>query len=139
MQFEAGDGDWKVEAFGTGAAGVDVEHVLPPIFVWSVSVSGNDNRDFRELWIEIDVVQIVENVNKRLSRFHRFAKWQCGCPVAPVRVAAHGVDWSDEPKLYKNFRIPNIAGVNDEVRAAQGIERLWPQQAVGVRNDAEDG
>ena len=73
MQFEAGDGDWKGEAFWTSAAGVDVEYVLSPIFVWSVSVPGNDNRDFRELWIEIDVVQIVENVNKRVARFHRFA------------------------------------------------------------------
>ena len=57
-EVQSGDGDGEVETFWAGAAGVEVEDALFPVFMHPVGVSGDDHRDLGEFWVEIDVVQI---------------------------------------------------------------------------------
>ncbi len=137
-QVDAGDGDRKVEASGTGATGVDVENVLLPIFVWPMGVTGDDNGDFGEFWVEVDVVQIVEQVDERAFEFDGLAERELRGPVIAVGIAANGEYRSEGFELAEDSEVADVTRVNNEIRSAQGVDSFRAKQAVGVGDDAEE-
>jgi hypothetical protein len=65
----------------------------------------------------------------------------CGQALGPgvlVDVAADCGDWSDGSQSLENIRGADVAGVDDAVRAAKSVERLGPQEAVRIGDQADD-
>ena len=58
--------------------------------------------------------------------------------VFPVHIAAHRKNRRNRAKPIEDRALAHVAGVDDQVRSAQRIERLRPQQAVGIGDDADD-
>ncbi len=112
-QVETGERDGQRETPGTCAAGIDIENAALPMGVGLVSVASDDDRDFGQLWVDIDIVQIVQDVNKGVSCLHSFAERQCAGPVAAVGVAAHGENWCDGLELVEDGGVTDVASVDD--------------------------
>jgi hypothetical protein len=54
-----------------------------------------------------------------------------------IDVAAHRHHWSHLAQRIQNRRIADIAGVNDQLRAAQCFQRFRAQQSMRIRNQAD--
>ncbi len=59
-------------------------------------------------------------------------------PGVGVDVPADRGYGRDLRKRFEDFASADVAGVEDAVGSAQGLDRLGPQQAVGVGDYAED-
>ena len=58
-------------------------------------------------------------------------------PCVLVHIAAHGGQWGDGSKLFEDFRRAHIAGVNDVLGAAEGLDGLRPEEAVSIGDYCE--
>ena len=114
---EAREGDGEVEALWASAAGVDVEHAFIQVFMHTMGVSGDDDGDFGEFWVEIDIVQIMEQVNERAFEFDGFAKGKLRGPFAAVGVATHGENGSNGFELVEDGEVADVSSVDDSVGA----------------------
>ena len=54
-----------------------------------------------------------------------------------IDVAADDRYGSDSLELFENAAGADVAGVNDPVHSAQGVQRLGAHQPVGIGNDAD--
>lgn len=61
-----------------------------------------------------------------------------GGPGIGVHVAAYGEDWCDGFELVEDCRVADIAGMNDDVRAAQRGQSFRTEKAVGIRDEAQE-
>ena len=64
LDAEAGVGDGEVEAARAGTAGVEVEDALAVLDGGFVGVAVNDYGDARGLWVEVEVVEGVKDVDE---------------------------------------------------------------------------
>jgi hypothetical protein len=58
-------------------------------------------------------------------------------PGAGVVIPAHHSQRRNGAQRLQDRRVTDIAGMNDVVAAAEKLERLWAQQSVGVRDEAD--
>jgi hypothetical protein len=56
-----------------------------------------------------------------------------------VDVAAYGAGRRERAEALQHLRAADVAGIEDEVRAGEGSDRLRPQQAVGIGDHADQG
>ena len=87
--------------------------------------------------LQIKPRQIVENINGSAADLDDFSFRQPARPRFVVYVAANGCHWRERCELLKNFRSPNIPGVNDLLRPAQRLNSFGPEQAVSIGNNAD--
>src|SRR5262250_2541418 len=59
-------------------------------------------------------------------------------PGLGIDIPANGGDRSDVGQDSQNFRIADVSSVKDVAAAAKGVERLWAEQAVRIRDDADE-
>ena len=102
-----------------------------------MGVAADHNVNLSRDWIEIQVVDVVNDVDNCRSGLKHLRRWKARRPRRSVDVAFDCPDRCNRTKLFEDRRIADIAGVDDEVGAAQGIHSLRPEQAVGVRNYAD--
>lgn len=78
------------------------------------------------------VFDIVNNKNQypALANYCRFRQFLG--PGTNIDVSTNRRDWGHLLKVRENFRITNIAGVNDEIRSFQCLDGLRTEQAVGI-------
>jgi hypothetical protein len=57
-------------------------------------------------------------------------------PRAFVVVATHNGDWSEIFEPFDHLSVSDIACVDNEIAAAEKGDRLGPQEAMGVGNEA---
>lgn len=82
--------------------------------------------------IEVELGQVVQDVDRDLVHPKRFGFGDRTRPAVPVVVAAHRGHGSERAQRLEQGGAADVAGVDDEVAAAQELERLRPQQAVGI-------
>lgn len=128
----------QFESSRTGAAGVEVQDTVARLLLRSVSVAGDHDVESGGLGLQIEALEIVQHVNGNAAQLHRFCLGQRQRPRVPVHVAANRRDRCNRGQSLKDFRVSNVASVNDSSRPLQRLERFGPEPAVGIGNDADD-
>ena len=86
--------------------------------------------------LQPDERPVVEDQHRDASEVERSALRQQARPAA-VHVPAHGDDGRELPELLQHVVAADVAGVEDHVRSPQGLDRLRPDEAVHVGDDAD--
>src|SRR5207302_6638174 len=91
----------------------------------------------RSFGIEVKLLEVVQYIDGDVFHFEDLGSSELTRPVTLVHIAAHGGHRSNGAKLLKDFGRADVACVNNAIRSAQRLQRLRPQQAVCVGNDAD--
>ena len=88
-------------------------------------------------WIEVQLLDIVQDIDRRWASFYHRRRRPFGSPRSFVDIALDRDDRRQLPELGENFRLAYVTGVDNQFGASQRFERLIPQQSVGVRNEPD--
>ena len=86
--------------------------------------------------IEVKLRDVMQNIDGDVVNLEHRGVSQSVGPRAFVVVATHNGDWSQISEPFDDFRVSNVARVNNKIAAAEKGDRLWPQEAMGVGNEA---
>ena len=87
-------------------------------------------------WIEVEVLQIVQDIDARARQINDDVFRKGLAPRLGIHVAAHGVNRSGVLELAEDGRIANVASMNDRVAATERRDRFGPKQTVRVGDQA---
>lgn len=100
-------------------------------------MAGDDSLKAGGGGIKIETGQIVKNVESRLFDAHDLSARQRPGPGTGVDVSSHGDHWRDRLQDVENLPVSYVSGVDDLAAALQFLERLLPEEAVSVGDDAD--
>lgn len=101
-----------------------------------VRVAGDDDLDSGGNWIYVEFRKIVNHVDENPADFDQFRFRQRASPCARIFVTAHYRDRRNARQFFNDLGVADIAGVNDEITAAQEVNRLGPKKVMRIRNKA---
>lgn len=87
--------------------------------------------------IDIEIRDIVHEVNVMRAGDDDISERERHAPRIAIVVAAHCECRCDFPQTLEHLRRADVAGMNDEIAAAQCRERLVAQQTMRVGYDAD--
>ena len=97
-------------------------------------MAGDHGPDSGAIWVNIELRKIVNDINEDPADLDQFRFRQRVGPCAPVVVAAHYRDRCNAREFFNDHRVADIAGVDDEITAAQEVDRLWSEKVMRIRN-----
>jgi hypothetical protein len=95
-------------------------------------MAGDDSRESRGIRVKVELRQIMQDVDFMTVNFDDVVCGKTAHPGAYVVIAAHGSDGRDASEHVQNRWIADVAAMNDEVRVAQRVKRLRPNQTMGI-------
>jgi hypothetical protein len=98
--------------------------------------AGHHDSDSGAIWVNIELRKIVNDIDENPAELDQFRFRQRVGPCAPVVVAAYYRDRRNAREFINDHRAAEIAGVDDEIAAAQEVNRLRPDKVVRIRNKA---
>ena len=131
-----------------GGPGIEVKHPVSGVDSGLVRVAVDDDAEAAGGGVQIEEVVVVEDVRDGASGVGGDVSSSIGQldgirsgyalgDVAPVGVAADGSDRGDPGEALEDLRIADVTGVDDQIALGQRLQRFVPEQAVGVRDDAD--
>jgi len=87
--------------------------------------------------IEIQGCEVVQDVQVKRSDGDDVGHGQRLGPRARIDVSTNGKRWRDGTKLLEDLGATHVAGMDDEIRALQRVERLRAEQSVRVGDDSD--
>ena len=103
----------------------------------AVRVAGNDHPDACSRRIEAELRKVVQHMDAHGVDLEDLRLGDAPRPGTGVVVAAHRDDRCKAAKLVQQAGLADVAGVDDVVASAQRLDRLWPQQPMGVGDQAD--
>jgi hypothetical protein len=97
----------------------------------------DDDLEPRRDGIEIQLLDVVQDVDRHPADLERGGKWHRPRPRPFVVVASDGRDRGDVPQGIQNLRPADVAGMNDSLDAGERSESLRPKQPVGIGNEPD--
>jgi hypothetical protein len=83
-------------------------------------VAADDRVETRGLWLEVEIVEIVEHVNMEASGLDNRRERKLLGPMLRVHITAHGKHWRDGLELREYFGRADVSRVNNKLYTAQG-------------------
>jgi len=77
--------------------------------------------------VQVKFVKVVKHVESRGACFGDRSRGQRACPIPLVDVAPDSHYRRYRPQSINYFRFAHIAGMDDQIRPAQGVQSLIPQ------------
>jgi len=127
----------QFEAPRPRAPGIEIKHAATRFLLRNMAVPRDHDLKPSRFRLQIKPRQIVENINGNASDLDHFSFRQPVRPRFVVYVAANGCHWRERCELLKNFRSPDIPGMNDLFRPTQRLDRFGSKQPVSIGNDAD--
>src|SRR5215472_13830838 len=136
---QAGDSYRQTKSPGPGATRIQVQHAISHLLLGNMAVTKNNSRETSRLGLQVEASDVVKNVdlksigaeNVRLGEFTR--------PCFAIDVAGHHREWCNAPQSVHNSRVAHIAGVNDVIGTAEGLDGFGSKQAVRIGDHADHG
>jgi hypothetical protein len=122
----------QAEASRTRAAWVEKEDAVSLFNLRPMAMAVNHHAKSSCLGFQIDSSEVVQHINRHARDFDYFRRRQSRHPGASIDIPANRGYRRDVRELFENSRIAHIAGVEDAVGSAQGLDGLGTQQAVSV-------
>lgn len=134
LQYRQGDGQAKTP--WPGASWVKVEHALNSLDPGPMRVAGNDHVNSAGYGIQLQLMDIVQHVDRAPAE-----PYDCGVgirfrPVAGINIPSDRNHRRNPTESDDDLRPADIAGVDDMRHPGQASLSLWTQEPVGVRNDS---
>lgn len=130
--------DRQLEPPRPRAARIEIKNAISHLLPRDVAVPRDHGREAGSFRLQIQLPNIVQHINRDAADLENVSFGQCAGPGSFVDVAADCRELRNCPQLIENLGLANIPGVDDVVRAVQGLHRLGTKQAVRVGNDAND-
>ena len=89
------------------------------------------------LRIEVEGFDIVEHVKGLAEKLQISSIGKLGCTAGFIDITADGNDRRDHLERVQNVAPPDIAGMQDDLRALQGFQGFWTHFAMGICNHAD--
>src|SRR5580658_996532 len=137
FQDDFADTHRQFESSWTGAAGIEIEDSVARLLFGNVTMAADHGRKSGRFGLEVQPRQIVQHVDGNAAQFKHCGFRQLARPHALIDVAAHRSHMCNVGKLFENLRRADIPGMNDVIGSAQGFDGLRAQQAVRVRDNAD--
>ncbi|ANW01094.1 hypothetical protein LMTR13_13830 [Bradyrhizobium icense] len=102
----------------------------------SMRVAGNDHVNSANCWINLQVLKVVQDIERSLAEPYRLSVRIMFRPVAGIDVPSNRSDRRNPTESDKNVRTTNIAGVDDMRHTGKPFLSLGPQEPVGVRDNS---
>ena len=87
-------------------------------------MTADDDLKSRRFCIQVESLEIMKNVDGDWPGLRYGGFRQRFCPFSGVDIAADRDEWSNSPKRDQYFGMTNVAGMNDQIGAAQSLQRL---------------
>jgi hypothetical protein len=100
-------------------------------------VAGHHDSDSGAIWVNIELRKIVNDIDENPAELDQFRFRQRVGPCAPVVVAAYYRDRRNAREFINDRRAADITGVDDEITAAQEVNRLRSEKVMRIRNKAD--
>jgi len=97
----------------------------------------NNNRELRGVGHEVDFSEVVQDVHSYLVNLEGFRFGEIAGPRLPINVASHGLDRRQGTQGVEDRGFADVPAVNDQLRATERLERLRPEEPVGIRNHTD--
>jgi hypothetical protein len=128
--------DRQLETPWPGAARIDEQHAVAPLFQGFVRMAGDHHVGARWQWPR-NVGCFMSDVQADLAAAHALLGRHAGPLRRGVVVAAHHRQRRQGPQRVEDFRLADIARVNQLLAATQGLQGRGAQQAVGVGDQTD--
>src|SRR5260370_9304133 len=128
--------DRQLKTTGPGTARVQEEDHAIVALLGLMGVAADDRVESGSLWIDVEIVEIVEHIEIETGNFDNRGKRQLLRPRLCVHVAAHGKHGSDSFQLGEYFRCTHVSRVNDQLDSGEGALRFRSEKAVAIGNEA---
>lgn len=100
-------------------------------------VPADDGSDTRRNRVKIELLSVMKHVDMPARKFdHLRLRKPPAAPIS-IHVPSDRRNWSNMPEPVENSRVAHISGMKDVSDITQRRDRLWPQQAMGIRNHAD--
>ena len=97
-----------------------------------VRMPAHDDVESRADGIEIELVNVVKNVNRCGICLDNFGFGQGLRPRFRIDISSHGKNRGKSFQRFENFRIANVARMDDQIRAFERAQSLRAQQTMRV-------
>lgn len=131
------DGDRQLEAAWPARSWIEIEHALVVADPRLVRVAEQYRRKLRCRRIEMKRVQIVQHVKIMALEEQHLGFRQTAALAAAIDIAANGCNRSDAFERFQDFRITDIAEMQDAFNSGKFRKDLRPQQAVRVADNSK--
>ena len=95
-------------------------------------VTKDNSGQTRSIGIGVEFREVVKDQDRVPANFDQVLRREAVRPTAPVVIAADRANRRKCPEHLQDDRVTDVTAMNDEVRAAERIKRLRPNQAVGI-------
>jgi len=92
----------------------------------------DNNLESRGFGHEVDLSEIVKDVHSHLVDLEGFRLGEIAGPRLPIDVASHGLDRRQCPQGVEDRGLADVPAVNYQLRVPERLDRLWPQEPVGI-------
>ena len=82
--------------------------------------------------VEIKLAHIMKDIKPGFLELNCFERPECPGPGSDIDVSSNRNDGRYFSQGLKDLRLPNISGMDNQVRAFQGIDCLRPDQAMRI-------
>ena len=127
-----------MEASRPSAAWIEIEDAIFLFDLRLMAVAVHHHAESGGSQLQVESAEIMQHIDGHAAGFDDFGFRQSARPGVGVDVTADRGDGRDFDKRFEDFASANVAGVEDAVGSAQGLDRLEPQQAVGVGDYADN-
>ena len=124
--------DRQTESPGSGTARIYVQDSIAHAARRFVRMTAYHDMKLGGFRVQVEGLNIVQYVNVDACRFGYGCFRERFRPVGGIDVAANGYHWSNVRKGFQYAWVAHVTGMNDQVRAAHGLQGFRAQQAVGV-------
>jgi len=100
-------------------------------------VTANDRGHTGGLQIEIEFSEVVKHVDHMTAKSDKVVCWKAVGPRTMVIISSDRSDWSDRSEGLQNGMVTDVATMNNQVRVAERLERLWPDQPMRIGDDTD--
>ena len=101
-----------------------------------MAVSVEDCRESRSLWLQVEILQHVQNVKRDAAHFKNTRSRNLSRPSVDIHIPTHRSHRRNLRELLEDVAVADVTGVNDVVRSPERSNRFRSKQSVGIGDDA---
>ena len=120
-----------------GRAGIEVENAAGPLDPGPVRVAGDDRPDPRLRRVAVELLAVVQHQDLLPGELDSDLLGIHARPVRRIHVASDRGDRRDPRQRLDDSGPADVAGMDDVIGPGESLDRLGPEEAVGVGDDAD--
>src|SRR5436190_24354254 len=87
--------------------------------------------------IEVQIVDVVDDIDHGAGGFGDSSRGKLRCPRLDIHVATYCDHRREAFQRGKNIGLTDVAGMDDQFRASQSVERFGTEQFVSIGDESE--